>query len=209
MDTLKNNSFFIPTNKYKELLVLEAVHKNPKTTQKQLGETIGAAASMINAYIEECEMNGYIKREYKTTKNVLYHITKKGIKRKKYLNISYLEELMDLHKLAKDGIEIFLKDVVKKGYKNIILYGAGEVAEIILSVINDKSVKDLNVLAVVDDDLEKRGKTILEHKIISRVDLKGIEYDGILIASYTYEDVIKEQLLKAGFDKRKILQFFG
>lgn len=209
MDTLKNNSFFIPTNKYKELLVLEAVHKNPKTTQKQLGETIGAAASMINAYIEECEMNGYIKREYKTTKNVLYHITKKGIKRKKYLNISYLEELMDLHKLAKDGIEIFLKDVVKKGYKNIILYGAGEVAEIILSVINDKSVKDLNVLAVVDDDLEKRGKTILEHKIISRVDLKGIEYDGILIASYTYEDVIKEQLLKAGFDKKKILQFFG
>lgn len=209
MDTLKNNSFFIPTNKYKELLVLEAVHKNPKTTQKQLGETIGAAASMINAYIEECEMNGYIKREYKTTKNVLYHITKKGIKRKKYLNISYLEELMDLHKLAKDGIEIFLKDVVKKGYKNIILYGAGEVAEIILSVINDKSVKDLNVLAVVDDDLEKRGKKILEHKIISRVDLKGIEYDGILIASYTYEDVIKEQLLKAGFDKRKILQFFG
>lgn len=209
MDTLKNNSFFIPTNKYKELLVLEAVHKNPKTTQKQLGETIGAAASMINAYIEECEMNGYIKREYKTTKNVLYHITKKGIKRKKYLNISYLEELMDLHKLAKDGIEIFLKDVVKKGYKNIILYGAGEVAEIILSVINDKSVKDLNVLAVVDDDLEKRGKKILEHKIISRADLKGIEYDGILIASYTYEDVIKEQLLKAGFDKKKILQFFG
>ncbi len=209
MDTLKNNGFFIPTNKYKELLVLEAIHKNPKTTQKQLGQTIGAAASMINAYIDECEINGYIKREYKTSKNVLYHITKNGIKRKKFLNISYLEELMDLHKLAKGGIEKFLIDVVKKGYKNIILYGAGEVAEIILRVINDKTVKGLNVVVVVDDDLEKRGKTILEHKIISKIDLKNYEYDGILISSYTYEDTIKDQLVKSGFEKSKIIQFFG
>ncbi|HZJ99287.1 MAG TPA: winged helix-turn-helix transcriptional regulator [Tissierellaceae bacterium] len=209
MNLEKNNSFFIPTNQYKELLVLEAIHENPNITQKQLGETIGSSASMINTYIDECEINGYLKREYKSSKNVLYHITKNGIKRKKYLNISYLEELVGLRKLAKRGIEKFLKDVVKQGYKNIILYGAGDVAEIVLGVIHGGTVKGLNIVAVADDDPEKRGKMILEHSIISKIDVEKHEYDGILISSYAYEETIKEQLIRSGFEKGKIIQFFG
>jgi len=205
---IKENGFFLPTPKYKELMILNYIEQNPDTTQKELGKEIGAAASMVNAYLDEYESHGYIRREYITSKTVNYHITPKGLKRKNFLNISYLEQLMDLHKLAREGVENYLQEISKKGFKKILLYGAGEVAEIILGVIKFGSSVDLDIIAVVDDDLEKRGKEILGYPIISAVDIKKYEHDGIFISSYTYEDIIKQQLIKKGYEKEKILTFF-
>jgi DNA-binding MarR family transcriptional regulator len=205
---MKENGFFLPTQKYKELMILNYIEQNPDTTQKELGKAIGAAASMINTYIDEYESSGYVKREYITSKTVKYHITPKGLKRRNFLNISYLEQLMDLHKLAREGVELFLKTVSERGFKKILLYGAGEVAEIILGVIKFNSEVDINIVFVVDDDLEKRGKEILGYPIITSAEINKHEHDGIFISSYTFEDIIKQQLIKKGYDKSKIITFF-
>lgn len=209
IEGIKENGFFLPTLKYKELMILEYMEANPDTTQKELGKAIGAATSMINAYIDEYEMNGYVKREYISTKKVRYHVTPKGLKRKNYLNISYIQELMDLHKVAKANVEDFLMRVAEKGFSSILLYGAGEVAEIILNVIRATDELDLQVKAVVDDDLEKRGSEILGYPVISKVDMKKYEHDGILVSSYTFETIIRNHLLQLGYQKDKIIQFFG
>ena len=57
---------------------------------------IGVAVSMINAYIDDYEQKGYIKRKYRSTKTVEYFVTKRGDERKKVLNISYLNESLKL-----------------------------------------------------------------------------------------------------------------
>lgn len=189
-------------------MILNYIEQNPDTTQKELGNAIGAAASMINAYIDEYEGNGYVKREYITSKTVKYHITPKGLMRRNFLNISYLEQLMDLHKLAREGVEKFLHVVSERGFKKIFLYGAGEVAEIILGVIKFGSSTDIEIIALVDDDLEKRGTEVLGFPVISSADIKKYEHDGIFISSYTYEDTIKQQLIKKGYKKEKIITFF-
>ena len=209
IDTIKENGFFLPTLKYKELMILEYVDNNPDTTQKELGKAIGAATSMINAYIEEYEMNGYVKREYITSKKVKYHVTPKGQKRKNYLNVTYIQELMDLHKLAKSGVEDFLRKVSKKGFSSILLYGAGEVAEIILNVVRGSDDVDLEIKAIVDDDLEKRGTELLGYPVISKVDIKKYKHDGVLVSSYTFESIIRNHLLQLGYEDEKIIQFFG
>ena len=205
---MRENGFFLPTPKYKELMILNYIEQNPDTTQKELGKEIGAAASMINAYLDEYEANGYITREYITSKTVKYHITSKGLKRKNFLNISFIEQLMDMHKLAREGIELFFRELEQRDFKKLLLYGAGEVAEIILGVLKYGSGTNIDIVAVVDDDLEKRGTTIVGYPIISSVDIKRYEHDGIFISSYTYEDSIKQQLVKKGYNKEKILTFF-
>ncbi|WP_422484810.1 winged helix-turn-helix transcriptional regulator [Gudongella sp. DL1XJH-153] len=209
IDTIKDNGFFLPTLKYKELMILEYMDNNPDTTQKELGKAIGAATSMINAYIDEYEMNGYVRREYITSKKVKYHVTPKGQKRKNYLNVTYIQELMDLHKLAKAGVEEFLKRVSQKGFHSILLYGAGEVAEIILNVVNNTEDIDMKVQAIVDDDLEKRGTELLGYPVISKVDIKKYEHDGVMVSSYTFENIIRSHLLQMGYEDEKIIQFFG
>ena len=85
---------------------------------------------------------------------------------------------------------IFLDQIIEKGFKNILLYGAGEVAEILLqAIINDKE-SPINVLGVIDDDIQKQSHYLVNSKIISKEDIDSIEHDGILISSYTNNETI-------------------
>ncbi len=208
MDNKNGTTFFTPTLKYKEMMLLEYIEQNPDTTQKELGKIIGSAASMINLYLDEEEAKGYLKREYLSSKTVKYHITQKGKKRKNYLNISYMQELINHYKLAKKELEDFLLNATKKGHHNIILYGAGEVCEIILTTLKNSSRLDISIPAIIDDDLEKRGKTIENIPIISKKDLDKYPHDAIFISSYTFEEQIAKELKNIGYEEDRIIKFF-
>lgn len=201
--------FFNPTIVYKELILLQEIEKNPSITQKELGSIIGAAPSMINVYIKELEEENYLKREYISTKTVNYKITPEGIKRKNYLLIVYMRELLGLYYLAKNNVEEFLSKVEEKGYKNLLLYGAGEVAETIIGVIRDRENSTLNILGVIDDDKEKQGKEILGYKIISRQQIPNYPHDAIIITSYTFEEDIMGRLKDMDYEMSRVVRFFG
>lgn len=200
--------FFSPTSLLKELLLLQHIEKKPDTTQKEIASVIGGAASMVNVYIDDLEGKGYLNRDYKSAKVVYYNITSEGIKRKNFLSITYLHELLELYRLAEENIEELLEKVENKGYQNILLYGAGEVAETILGIINGRQNKPLKVLALIDDDESRQQKDLLGYEIISREQINQYNHDGILITSYGYEDDIKERLKEVDYPEDRIVRFF-
>lgn len=206
---MTDNGFFKLTPLYKEFMLLDMIEKNSNITQRDMSATLGVALSMINSYLDEYEANGYINRNYKTVKNVEYNITAKGIERKKLLNISYLNASQKVFNSAKENIVMFLNQIIEKGFKNILLYGAGEVAEILLNVIYTDHDIPLRVMGIVDDDRNKQGKYLVNTKIISSDEIKNIEHDGILIASYTNSKEIYDKLLKLRYNKSKILKLFS
>lgn len=201
--------FFSPTSDLKELLLLQHIDKKPDTTQKEIAKAIEAAPSMVNVYIDNLEEKNYLIREYQSAKIVYYKITPGGLKRKNYLAITYLHELLGLYRLAEKNIESFLFKLEDKGYRNILLYGAGEVAETILGVIKGRTDKPLRVLALIDDDIERQGKKLLGYKITSREEIKDYQHDGIVITSYTFEDDIKNRLEEIGYSMDKVTRFFS
>lgn len=87
------------------------------------------------------------------------------------------------------------------------MYGAGEVAEILLLVLNDSNLS-IDVLGVIDDDKKKENSYIVNYPIISRNDIKNIEHDGILISSYTKKEQIYEKLLSTNYNTESIIKFF-
>lgn len=200
--------FFNPTSDLKELQLLQHIENNPDTTQKELANIINGAASMVNVYISELEEKNYLVREYRSAKVVYYRITAEGVKRKNYLSITYLHELLELYRLAEENIEGFLVRLENKGYKNILLYGAGEVAETLLRIIIGRKDKPLKVLALVDDDKDRQGKELLEYKIISREEIKEYRHDGIIITSYTFEEDIRERLEEIEYPEDRVERFF-
>lgn len=201
--------FFSPTSQLKELLLLQHIENRPDTTQKEIAEVISGAASMVNVYIDRLEENGYIIRDYKAAKIVYYNITQEGVKRKNYLSITYFHELLKLYRLAEDNMKDFLVKLESKGYRNILLYGAGEVAEILLGIIKERRDKPLKVLALIDDKEEKQNKELQGYKIISIGDIKDYDHDGIVIASYTFEENIRQRLEGIGYPEKKIERFFS
>ena len=200
--------FFNPTSELKELLLLEHIEKNPDTTQKEIAKIINGAISMVNVYIDNLEEKKYLKRDYKSSKTIYYNITQEGIKRKNYLAITYLQELLELYKIAEENVENFLLTIENKGYKKILLYGAGEVAETILGVINGRDSETLHVIAIVDDNRDKQNKKLLGYGIISGDEINKYEHDGIIITSYAFEDDIIKRLNKINYPSDRIERFF-
>ena len=190
-------------------MILDLIEKNKDITQREISESIGVAVSMTNGYIDVYEQKGYIKRKYLSTKTVEYFVTKKGVERRKILNIWYLKSSQSVYQSAKDNIIIFLNQIIQKGYKKILLYGAGEVAEIMLQVIHSDETIPLEILAVIDDDLNKANDTIVNTKIITSSQISDFIHDGILISSYTHHKAIYQNLLNQNYNESKILQFFN
>lgn len=208
MTLLNDNSFFKPTALYKEFMILDLIEKKKDITQREISVQIGVAVSMINAYVDEYEQKGFIKRKYFSTKTVEYFVTKKGIERRKLLNIEYLKASQSLYSSAKENIEQFLKQVEEKGFKYILLYGAGEVAEILLqSLVINKNIP-ITILAVIDDDMSKLGNTLVGSKIVSLIEIPEIKHDGILISSYTNRATILNKLISVNYEQKRIINFF-
>lgn len=205
---MSDNSFFKPTLLYKEFMILDLIEKDANITQREISKIIGVAVSMTNAYLDDYQKKGLIKMKKHSTKTVEYFITTKGIERKKLLNISYLNASLKVYKSAKSNIVKFLDQVIDKGFKNILLYGAGEVAEILLqSIISDQDIP-IKILGIIDDDIDKQNHLLLNTKIISIDEMKNIKHDGILISSYTNNELILNKLKQFNYDNNRIIQFF-
>lgn len=205
---MNNNAFFKLTPLYKEFIILDYIEKDANITQRMIGEYLGIAVSMVNVYLDDYEKKGFVRKKYLSSKSVKYYVTKKGIERKKVLNIGFLKETQCIYNLAKENIYTFLKQIYEKGYKRLLLYGAGEVAEILLQVIKADKLLPIDVIAVIDDDIEKQGKEIINTPIVSLEALSKYDFDGILISSYTNNEVIKEKLINKGFLDETIIEFF-
>jgi len=205
---MSDNSFFKPTLLYKEFMILDLIEKDANITQREISKTIGVAVSMVNQYLDIYEKNGLIKRKKHSTKTVEYFVTKKGMERRKLLNIWYLKSSHEVYLSAKDNIIKFLNQIINKGFKKILLYGAGEVAEIMLQVMNDDSNIPLEVLAVVDDDASKQNDTIVNKPIISINQIYIFEHDGILVSSFKHHDAINSNLDLIEYNKNNIINFF-
>jgi len=204
---MSNKTFFKPTNLYKEYMILDLIEKNSHITQRDMASRVGISLSMVNQYLDIYELAGLIKRKKYTSKTVVYMITKKGVERRKLLNIWYLKSSLDVYLPAKDNINTFLKNIISKGYKKILLYGAGEVAELMIRVMNEDRTMPLEVLAVVDDRKENN-EYLIHLPIVNKYYIGKYIHDGILISSYTHHKAIKKNLLEMNYPKEHILEFF-
>ena len=204
----RNQVFFKSTPLYKEYLLLEAVEKNSKITQRELSRILGVAVSMINEYIEKAEQNGYINKVYKSTKDVEYLITDTGKERVKLLNIQYLKSALAIHNAARKDITIFIEHIINNGFKNIILYGAGDVSEIILQTLEFDRRLNLNIVGIVDDDDQKIGTIMFDREVIRLEDITNINHDGILISTYLHQKTIERKLEKFTYETKKIIRLF-
>lgn len=202
------NLYFRPTKLYKEYLILEMIHNNQHVTQREMSRLASASVSMVNMYLDEYEAAKYIRREKHSTRDVEYFLTKSGVERMRVLNIRYLMESQLIYRNAKAQIMNFLNLIIKKGIKDIILYGVGEVADVIIETIYQDKTIPINIVGLIDDDITKQGKTIHGVDIDSINMIDEINHELIIISTYTSYDLIYNKLIKINYPKDKIEYFF-
>ena len=209
IDFLKNLRFFNPASELKILLLLEQIENSSKITQNRLAHYIHSAPSMINIYVKQLEKDGFLVKNKKTKKDVEYIITRKGIDRKNYLLVTYMNELIDLYNLTKINVELFIKNLTKRNYRNCVFYGAGETAKVIIKVIEEMEKSDFKLLFLVDDDVNKQNKKFMGYNLFSNLAIeKNNNIDAVIITSCVYEKEIRNKLRKTKYPNEKIISFF-
>lgn len=109
---------------------------------------------------------------------------------------------------AKRNILEFLQQVNE--YANdIVLYGAGEVAQILINTIKDHPSLSMNVVAIIDDNPKKIGTNLLNIPIIKLDELKLFKTDAVLITAYGMYESMYKKLVDIDFDQSKIYHFFN
>lgn len=206
---IKFSSVFKPTPLYKKLMILNLLTKNPDVPQRTIAKTLEISLAMVNSYLEEYEKEGLLQVTRDSTRLGEYQLTRLGHERRKILNMEFLEASLAVYNDAKEECINFIHKIINLGYNDLLFYGAGEVCELILYVLNNlDDVPKFNVLAVIDDDEGKIGKMITGIEIIRNTDIFKYHYDGILVSSYTNNNIIKNKLIELNIEKEKIIEFF-
>jgi len=138
--------FFKSSPLLKRLLILTAIEENPHISQNNLAEEVGLTSSMVNNYIRELSKKGMISIKGKTNRTMSYNLTPKGLKEKMSLLIAYTIETTELYQDAKQEFAGKLQEVYDEGIHNVVLFGAGETAEILYNA--SKSLDHLDLLSV-------------------------------------------------------------
>ncbi|MBK34470.1 MAG: hypothetical protein CME26_02940 [Gemmatimonadetes bacterium] len=185
------------------LAVLEALEGQEQTTQRELAQATGLNLKKVNYTLQKLLEKGYVKfqrvRQNPDKRNYLYILTPAGIKAKSQLTYGFLKFTLDFYTRMEDKLLSCVKEIESSGVDRIALYGASDVARILLGIVADRAVK---VVGVVDPGYA--GREYHGCPIIPVEDLSTWSWDAMLITSIDDPDVGEAWLLGEGVSSDRI-----
>ncbi len=159
-----------------EFKIIDEIGKDLNTTQRKISHQIGLSLGMTNLIIKKLIAKGYVKVKGLNRRNVQYILTPRGFAEKARKTHRYLLRSIDTLKAVKDKIQDTILEYYKKGEKNFIILGKGELADIVEISLRDMGKKDLrfsrartpeeinsknSIILLTDRNIQKRNNRYL------------------------------------------------
>lgn len=90
--------FFRVTREAREVAVLGEVEKSPLVSQRAIARAAGVSATMINAYIDDLIVRGFLYVTGDTNRSYRYFLTAEGATRRRELVVAFIREADELHR---------------------------------------------------------------------------------------------------------------
>ncbi len=179
------------------LRLLDEINRESVITQRTLSSELNIALGLVNTYIKRLAKKGYIKITKGPMNRVKYVLTKKGFTYRVRLTYNYMHSSIDFFKDARKKIDNTYRQMIDSGAKNILIWGDGEVAE--LSYISMRGLP-LRLVGVIDGKTQEKG--FFGHPIYSFEDIDKLNYDAILIASFSEKEI--KRIKELGIEEKKV-----
>jgi len=136
----------------RDLRVIEEVSRDRNLTQRKMSHRLGLSLGTTNLILKKLTSKGYIKMRQLNRRKIQYILTPKGFAEK--VKKSYRFFLKTIHslKMMERKIQELVLTEYQKGKTHFIIFGDGELADII-----EMSLRNLNI-----NDLEYRRASTLE-----------------------------------------------
>ena len=183
----------------RELAVLEAIEQDEQITQRSLASSLGIALGLTNLYLKRLVRKGYIKCVNVRSNRLLYLITPNGIVEKSRLTYEFIDYSLDLYRGVRQNLKAVLEPLVNAGLTNIAIHGTGEAAELAYLSLREQGIEPGAIFDGVP------GGRFLGMTIQSIDDLDTTNYDRIIVASLDNGETIRDELVRCGVEKDRIL----
>lgn len=127
--------------------LLSVIEEDETVTQRALARRIGIALGLANSLLKRAHHKGLIKIKQAPAKRYAYYITPEGFREKSRLVAEYLSSSLAFFRRAREGYDQVFTLVATRGYRRIVLFGHGELAEIATLSASGSAVEIVGVIA--------------------------------------------------------------
>jgi DNA-binding MarR family transcriptional regulator len=124
-----------------ELQILEAIERNPDTTQADLAAQLDVAVGSVNWYIKRLIKKGYIKVTHLQRRKLHYFLTPSGLALKVKLTRSYMDVSLRVYRELRVAAQHVLTEVRQAGYTSITVEDDDEASEILRLTCLEQDIK--------------------------------------------------------------------
>lgn len=112
------------------LQLLDAIERQGEISQRRLAKQMGVALGLANSYLKRCIHKGYVKISQVPANRYLYYLTPTGFAEKSRLTSRYLSRSFSFYREASDSCASVFEQCRVKGWSQVVLCGASDLAEI-------------------------------------------------------------------------------
>jgi DNA-binding MarR family transcriptional regulator len=188
------------TQDIKSLQILEEIDNTHSPSQRELARRLDMSLGLVNSFIKRLARKGYLKITTIPRNRVKYILTPKGFAEKSRLTYEFIQYSLHFYKRALGNLVNLLDDLEKRGVKQVVFCGAGDLAEIAFISLRTTDIK----LAGVVDDL-KKGERFLDLRVKSVAELPKLEFDKVIITTIDSKEIIYDKLRQGKIPDDRII----
>ena len=181
------------------LRLMGEIERDGNPSQRDLSRRLNLSLGLVNTFLKRLVSKGYFKVKTMPRNRVKYFLTPKGLARKSKLTVEYLRYSINFYNEIKKLLLNKFQDMQGSQTKSILLFGAGEVAELAYLYLQ---LTDIELVGLVDD--RKNGSPFFEYLVegLSRLD-QG-DWDAILLTRLDDMEVDMKTLANKGVSPDRI-----
>lgn len=194
----------IEDDSYRELRLLEEVHRSPEMSQRSLSSRLGIALGVTNVLVRGLAKKGYIRIVQVKWRRWIYILTPAGITHKINLTFAYVERFLNHYRRVRLMIEQDLESIELTQEYGVAIFGTTELAELVFLILREKGITDIDII-----DVSPTRTMFLGMPVLDADSIDPQKYRKILLA-FPLEDTSEKslELETRGIPKSQIVYFF-
>ncbi len=182
------------------LQILKEIDGNQSPSQRDLARKLNISLGLVNSFIKRLAKKGYVKITTVSSNRLRYVLTPQGFGEKTRLTYKFIRYSFHFYKEALSNLMDLLNESKNRRPEKVIFYGVDDLTEIALIFLRSTNMK---IIGIADD--QKKGEKFFDYTIISSSELKGLEFDKILITAIESRENMFNKLLAKKIPKKKII----
>lgn len=182
------------------LRLMREIDRDGNSSQRELSRRLNISLGLVNTFLKRLIKKGYFKVKTMPRNRVKYFLTPAGLARKSRLTIEFLQYSLHFYDDIKSLILNIYQVMEQKKVKQVLFFGAGEVAELAYLYLQQTNIQ---LSGIIDD--QRKGENFFRYEIGGSENISNLSWDMILVTSLENKEEKIQDLNMVGISREKII----